>query len=226
MKVRDIMTTEIATAALDTTLDEIATMMRDLDTGAIPIVEDDELRGLLTDRDIVIRCIAAGKEATDTTAAEILSEDLETVEPDTDVEEASRIMARHQVRRLPVMEDGRLCGIVSLGDIAVKSREEMASGALENVSEGVKATKAPKAARQPAAQPAVAKKRAQRGRAPRGETGGTAEIARHGSGDTGSWSASPHQQEISNHSAEQEERRQARVVPIRGGKSSKNRRAS
>lgn len=227
MKIREIMTAEIATAAPDATLDELAGMMRDHDTGVIPIVENDELQGVITDRDIVVRCIAAGKEPADTTAEEILSEDPETIEPDADVEEASKLMASRQVRRLPVVEDGRLVGMVSLGDIAVKSREEdVAAGALEHVSKGVKASKAPKAARHPAAQPARAERVEERGQAPRGETGGTPEIPRHGARDTGSWNASPKRQEISSHSAVQEERRQARVVPIREGKPSKKRRAS
>ena len=225
MKVRDIMTAEIATAALDTTLDEIATLMRDEDAGAIPIVDGDELQGLVTDRDIVLRCIAAGKDPAETSAEEVLSEELHTIEPNSSVEEAARLMAERQIRRLPVVESGRLVGMVSLGDIAVKSEEEKAADALENISEGVKATRAPKAARRPAAQPAR-KQEAESFRAPRGETGGTSELARRGSNQTGVSGASPQRQAISNRSAQQEERRQARVVPIREGKKSKKRRAS
>ncbi len=92
-RVCDIMTEDVATASPDTTLDEIARMMRDEDTGAIPVVEDDELVGIITDRDIVIRCIAEQKQPSDVAAEEILSEQLEVVEPDADVEEAARIMA-------------------------------------------------------------------------------------------------------------------------------------
>ncbi len=139
MKVREIMTTEVATAAPDTTLDEIAIMMKDEDAGGIPIVDDGELVGIITDRDIVIRCIAAGKEPSDTTAEEILSEELRTIEPDADVEQASDLMAQHQIRRLPVVEDGELIGIIALGDIAVKEEEDSgATDALEGVSRGVK----------------------------------------------------------------------------------------
>ena len=139
MKVREIMTTEVATAAPDTTLDEIAIMMKEEDAGGIPIVDDGELVGIITDRDIVIRCIAAGKEPTDTTAEEVLSEEMRTIEPDAEVEQASQLMAQHQIRRLPVVEDGEIIGIVTLGDIAVKEdADEGAGEALEGVSEGVK----------------------------------------------------------------------------------------
>ncbi len=138
-KLREIMTTEVETGEPDTTLEEIAAMMRDGDVGAIPIVEDDELVGIVTDRDIVVRCIAEGKDPAETTVEDVLSEDLETATPDMDVEEAARIMSRRQIRRLPVVEENRLIGIVSLGDIAVKHDDEEVGGqALEDISEGVK----------------------------------------------------------------------------------------
>lgn len=139
MKVREIMTTEVASAAPDTTLEEIATMMRDENVGSIPIVEDEELAGIVTDRDIVVRCIAEGKDPTEVTAEEIYTDDLQTVSPDDDVRRAADIMGRRQIRRLPVVEDGDLVGIIALGDIAVKERGDHASGeALEEISEGVK----------------------------------------------------------------------------------------
>lgn len=223
MKVRDIMTAEVATATPDTSLREIANMMREEDTGAIPVLDGDELAGILTDRDIVIRCVAEGRDPEDTSAEDILSERLETVEPEADVEEASKLMARRQIRRLPVVEDGRLVGMVSLGDIAVKSEEDAAADALENVSEGVKATKAPKQARP---QPATAR-REHAGTAPRGETGGTSEIPRRGTAQTGKFHGGAQRQEISNRNAKDEERRQARVLPFReqGKKNGKGKKA-
>jgi CBS domain-containing protein len=142
MKVRAIMTAKVATASPKTTIDEIATMMRDEDTGAIPVVDDGELVGVITDRDIVIRCIADGEDAAKMTADEVLSARLETIEPDAEVEEAARLMARSQVRRLPVVENGQLVGMVSLGDIAVKASDSRAGEALEEVSHGVKASQA------------------------------------------------------------------------------------
>jgi|tagenome__1003787_1003787.scaffolds.fasta_scaffold20413184_1 CBS domain-containing protein len=139
MKVRDVMTSEVATANADTTLEEIATMMKSEDTGAIPVVEEDELLGLITDRDIVIRCVAEGRDPAEVSAEDILSENLEVVDPETDVQEALDIMGRHQIRRLPVVEDGTLVGMVSLGDLAVKQSDEQDTGeALKDVSKGVK----------------------------------------------------------------------------------------
>ena len=140
MKIRHIMTTDIKKATLDNTLTDVASMMRDEDIGALPVVQDGELRGIVTDRDIVVRAIADGKEPSTTTVQEVLSEELESVEPDDDVEEAADLMASRQIRRLPVVQDGKLLGIVSLGDIAVKHEESTASQALEGVSEGVKAS--------------------------------------------------------------------------------------
>jgi CBS domain-containing protein len=139
MKVREIMTTEVATAQPDSTLEEVASMMKAEDTGAIPVLDEDELVGIITDRDIVVRCIAEGRDATETNVEDILTEDLATIEPDADVEEAARLMSERQIRRLPVVEDGMLVGVVSLGDIAIKEvDEEPASEALEGVSRGVK----------------------------------------------------------------------------------------
>jgi hypothetical protein len=114
-------------------------------------VDEDELVGIITDRDIVLRCIAEGRDATETNVEDILSEDLVTIEPDADVEEAARIMAQRQIRRLPVVSDGELVGMVSLGDIAVKERGDEASAeALEGVSRGVKGTRGRQAGRQQA----------------------------------------------------------------------------
>ena len=141
MKIREIMTTDIKKATLDNTLTDVASMMRDEDIGALPVVQDGELRGIVTDRDIVVRAIADGKEPSTTTVQEVLSEELESVESDDDVEKAADLMASRQIRRLPVVQGGKLIGMVSLGDIAVKHEESTASHALEGVSEGVKASK-------------------------------------------------------------------------------------
>ncbi len=140
MKVRDIMTTGVKTATPDTNLEEIAVMMKNEDVGSIPVVDGEDLVGIVTDRDIVVRCVADGNDPAKTDAEEIVSQDLETVEPDDDIEDASRLMSDRQIRRLPVVEDGRLVGMISLGDIAVKEDERKAGRALENISDGVKAS--------------------------------------------------------------------------------------
>jgi CBS domain-containing protein len=140
MKVSDIMTSEgLATATLDTTLAEIAMRMRDENVGAIPIVDEDEkLAGIITDRDIVVRGIAEGENPDECTAEDILSEQLHTIQPHADIEEAAELMARHQIRRLPVVENAIIVGMISLGDIAVKSEEDEAAAALEDISVGVR----------------------------------------------------------------------------------------
>src|SRR5262249_22501216 len=113
--------------------------MKEEDTGAIPVLDEDELVGIITDRDIVVRCIAEGKDATETNVEDILSESLVTIEPDADIEVAARLMSERQIRRLPVVEDGLLVGVLSLGDIAVKEFDDQpANEALEGVSRGVK----------------------------------------------------------------------------------------
>ena len=141
MKVRDIMTPNPRTAEPDTTLEEIATLMKEEDVGVIPVMEENRVTGIVTDRDIVVRCVAAGKDVTECTAEDIMTEGVNTIAPDADVDEAADLMAEAQVRRLAVVENGRLVGMLSLGDIAVKAgdeEEETTAETLEEVSKGVK----------------------------------------------------------------------------------------
>ena len=121
MKVSQLMTKNVSAADLETTLEEIATMMRDEDAGAIPVLDGEKLVGIVTDRDIVLRCIAEGRDPVGTTSEDILSADLTTIRPNDDVDVAAHVMSQRQVRRLPVVdESGNLVGMLSLGDIAVK----------------------------------------------------------------------------------------------------------
>jgi CBS domain-containing protein len=140
MKVSQLMTKNVSVADLETTLEEIATMMRDEDAGAIPVLDDDNLVGIVTDRDIVLRCIAEGRDPVGTTSEEILSGDLTTIRPNDDIDAAAHLMAQRQVRRLPVVdESGKLVGMLSLGDIAVKEDGDTESAeALQGISRGVK----------------------------------------------------------------------------------------
>lgn len=154
MKISEIMTTEIETAEMDTTIEEIASMMRDANVGAIPVVDEEELAGIITDRDIVTRCIAEGMDPAETTVEDVLTESIHTVSPDDDVRQAQRIMSEHQIRRLPVVEDGRLVGMLSIGDIAVKHGDDEEIGdTLEAVSEGVKKSPAKKGVAKSAKKP-------------------------------------------------------------------------
>ncbi|MDN7226371.1 CBS domain-containing protein [Planococcus liqunii] len=134
MKVTDIMTTDVQTCTMDDTLQEIAGMMQEWDVGSIPVMENDRLAGIITDRDLVIRGIAS-QFALDTPVRQILSSDLVTGRPDMDLEEAADLMAEHQIRRLPIAEGDKLLGIVSLGDVAVKDPSDMHAGAaIEDIS--------------------------------------------------------------------------------------------
>ena len=139
MEVRKIMTADPVSVEPDTTLEEIATLMKEQDIGAVPVVEEGELCGIVTDRDIVVRCIAAGQDATECTAEDVMSTEIQSLGPDASVDEVARLMGDLQIRRLPIVEKNRLVGMVSLGDLAVKSKDDDLSGdTLEDVSKGVK----------------------------------------------------------------------------------------
>lgn len=117
--IRDIMTPNPRSVESSASVVEAARIMRDEDVGIVPVVEGDRLVGTVTDRDIAIRVVAEGRNPEPTTAGEIASRELVTIDPQQDLDEALRLMARHQVRRLPVVEeDGKLIGIVAQADIA------------------------------------------------------------------------------------------------------------
>ena len=128
MKAKDVMTTDPVTLGPQATLGEAATLMRQEDCGSIPIVEDGRLVGIVTDRDIVVRAVAAGKDARNTKVREVMSADPVCISPDTDVDEAAKVMADRQIRRLPVVEDGKLAGILVIGQIARRDPDEQQTG--------------------------------------------------------------------------------------------------
>jgi len=140
MKVRDLMTPHPTCAEPDTTVEEIATLMKEEDIGCVPVVDEDgQVAGMITDRDIVLRCVAAGKDPAECRADDIISPQSVTIGPQADAKEAGRLMADRQIRRLAVVEDGKLVGMLSLGDVAVKQQDDRLSGdVLQDVSEGVK----------------------------------------------------------------------------------------
>ncbi|WP_312469160.1 CBS domain-containing protein [Neobacillus sp.] len=133
--IRDIMTDEVECCTLLDNMFEVALKMKELNVGAIPIVDQDKLLGMITDRDIVIRGVAE-KHPGSSKVGEIMSHDMITVSPDTTSKEAAKLMAQHQIRRLPVVEDSRLIGIVSLGDFAISElTDDQAKEALTEISE-------------------------------------------------------------------------------------------
>ena len=112
-----------------------AKMMRDEDVGIAPIVEGDRLVGVLTDRDIAVRVVAEGLDSERVKVSEVASRDVVTLDPDQDLDEALRLMARHQVRRLPVVEeDGRLVGVVAQADVAQEADERRTGEVVEQIS--------------------------------------------------------------------------------------------
>jgi CBS domain-containing protein len=110
-------------------------MMRDEDVGIAPIVEGDRLVGVLTDRDVAVRVVAEGLDPERVKVSEVASRDVVTLDPDEDLDEALRLMARHQVRRLPVVEeDGRLVGVVAQADVARTTGERETGEVVEQIS--------------------------------------------------------------------------------------------
>jgi CBS domain-containing protein len=134
-KIREVMTSDPRSIAPSTTVEEAAKLMRDADVGPIPIVEKGIVAGILTDRDIVLRVVAEGKDPASTTVGEVASRDLVTVDPEQTLDEALQLMAKHQVRRLPVSEeDGKLVGIVAQADIALEADDRSTGELVEEIS--------------------------------------------------------------------------------------------
>ena len=135
--VHDAMTSNPTTITTSTPIPEAARLMRDEDTGILPIVErSSRLTAVLTDRDIVIRGIAERGDITSATAGEIASKNLVTIDPQQSLDEAARLMAEHQVRRLPVCEeDGRLVGMLSQADLARSGHDTLTGETVEKISQ-------------------------------------------------------------------------------------------
>jgi CBS domain-containing protein len=123
--VREVMTVNPATIDAGQTIQDLATLMREVDSGAIVVTDDGRVVGIATDRDIAIRAVADGK-GPETPVREVCSTDLETVAPDYSVEQAVQLMRQRAVRRLPVVENDRAVGILSLGDLAMERDSDSA----------------------------------------------------------------------------------------------------
>jgi CBS domain-containing protein len=130
-KVSEVMTHDPRTVEPSATLTEVARIMRDDDIGAVVLVENGAAAGLVTDRDIVVRAIADGRDPNATSVGEVASRDLRTLTPDQNVEDAIALMREWDVRRVVVIQDGRPVGILSLGDVAI---ERDAGSALADIS--------------------------------------------------------------------------------------------
>lgn len=132
--IREAMTPDPTTVEPTTTAQEAARAMKAEDVGSLPVVEDGRLVGMITDRDLAIRVLAEGA-SDDTPVGEIASRDLATIDPEQSLEEATRLMAEHQIRRLPVVEeDGRLVGILAQADVAQTGEDSLTGDLVQQIS--------------------------------------------------------------------------------------------
>jgi len=135
-KIKDAMTSEPCAIDADKPVAYAAKMMKDEDVGFAPIVEGDRLVGTLTDRDIAVKVVAVGMDPQTTLVREVAATDVVSVQPDQDFEEALRLMAQNQVRRLPVVEEGgKLVGVVAQGDVAQEADAPKVGRMVEDISE-------------------------------------------------------------------------------------------
>lgn len=136
MQIREVMTPQVTTVRPDSPLVEIAKIMREEDIGSVPVTDNEQLLGMVTDRDIVVRALVEGHDGLDRTAADVMSADVHCCTSADDVDDVLREMGDQQVRRLPVVDDGqRLVGIVSLGDLSREARPKDAGKSLKDISQ-------------------------------------------------------------------------------------------
>ncbi len=137
MKIKDIMTPEVEVLSPTTSIQEAAAKMKELDVGSLPVCDGSRIIGMLTDRDITVRFVAAGLDFSGTTVSDVMTRDVVYCFEDDDVEKAEAVMKQHQIRRLIVLDaQKRLAGIVSLGDVAVEFGDKVQAGdVLKGVSQ-------------------------------------------------------------------------------------------
>lgn len=134
-KVSEAMTARPRCVTPDTTLKQVAEVMESEDIGSVPVLDGEQLSGMITDRDIVIRAVAKGKNPDGMPVREIFSRDVVSIGPEDDLSDALQLMATHQVRRLPVVDDeNRLVGIVSQADVALEAKEKHVGEMVEEIS--------------------------------------------------------------------------------------------
>jgi CBS domain-containing protein len=133
--IQEAMTSGPTTISPSTSAREAAGLLKSENVGSLPIVEDDRLVGVITDRDLAVRVLAEGRDA-ETPVGEIASSDLVTIDPQQSLEEAARLMAEHQLRRLPVCEeDGRLVGILAQADLAQSGHDSLTGETVQQISQ-------------------------------------------------------------------------------------------
>lgn len=136
MKVRDIMSKDVACLRSDDSIERAAQLMKQYNCGSIPVCTQDKLIGIVTDRDIAVRSVASGQDVTDQRVGDIMTDSVVFGSPEMEVTDAARLMSDRQIRRLPIVENNSLIGIVALGDISLEPRyQDNAEDALKNISE-------------------------------------------------------------------------------------------
>lgn len=135
-KVRDLMTERPTTVSPSQSVVEAARLLRDEDVGSLPVCEDDRVIGMITDRDIVVRGVADGNDPRQLSVQDVASRDVQTVEADESLDEALTLMARAQVRRVPVVESGRLVGMLAQADIAEHEGGKKTGELVAEISQG------------------------------------------------------------------------------------------
>jgi len=138
VKVKQIMTTDVSTVTPNDTVTKAASIMKQLNVGSVPVIDGSRVVGIVTDRDITLRGIAKGGDPNQK-ISEVMTSDVKYATPDMDVHAVADLMAENQVRRLPVIDNDKLVGIVAIGDLAVENIFENEAGeALHNISMGVR----------------------------------------------------------------------------------------
>ena len=142
MKVRDVMTSPVIHIQADETVEVAARTLAQHNIGVLPVCKGDNLCGIVTDRDLVTRCLAANRSPGKTTVRQVMTNQVVSVQPEMDAAVAAHLMGRQQIRRLPVTENGKLCGMLSLGDLAASSENAMdAADALSDITVNISEAK-------------------------------------------------------------------------------------
>lgn len=139
MNISEIMTKSPVSVKSSDTVEKAATLMKEHDIGAIPVWENNTVLGMITDRDITLKSVAGGKDAKNQKISEVMTSSVVTGNPNMSLDEASKLMSQNQIRRLPIVDNNNLVGIVALGDLATeKKSDDMAGTALSGISQGTK----------------------------------------------------------------------------------------
>lgn len=125
VQIKDVMTDRIAYIGPDASVAQAAQLMQKHNVGSVPVVDQQSVVGIVTDRDIVVRGVAHGKDAANTPVSQVMTSEIHSASPEMSLEQAAQIMSEHQVRRLPVVDQNRLVGIVSLGDLATYGKYDV-----------------------------------------------------------------------------------------------------